>query len=399
MTHNTNNTKTTLFIMKKTLFFLALAAAMGFNSAEAVELTPTGDVRFRYESHQNKYDGANVDYSNDRWRTRVRFGVNAWINEELSAGVSISTGDKTNYESSVSRNQSYSTLFNGKSIWLNEAYIDYHPMNYGFDGQVNVILGKRDVAKTLVRVDDMLYDGDLTFEGATMQYGKAADGKEKDGLVFIAGYYFLDQVSTSYDTATKINDPAKENDPFMTVVQLAYKGEFNDMSYMLGVSDHNFRNIKHIGAVDAKAETKNVMVDDRNIVELFGTVGGDLTETLPWQLRGQYAHNTGENAVKNEKNAWLAGLSIGNAKQPGQWALDFNYNRIEKDSVFPFFTDSDRKVGSYNTGTQGWEVGATYHLVQNMTVGAKYYNYYQIHSLEAGNPRLHTLQADMVVKF
>lgn len=389
--------------MKKAMLFVALAAAMGFKTADAVELTPTGDVRFRYESLQNKYNNGTADFANDRWRTRVRLGVNAWINEELSAGVSLATDSDNNgdvYSGAVSRNQTYSKLFNAKSIFLNEAYIDYHPMSFGLDGKVNVLLGKRDVAKTLVRVDDLFYDGDLTFEGATLQYGKAADGKEKNGLVCIAGYYFLDQTSPS-TSSSGYNDPSKENDPFLTVVQLAYKGEVGDYPYMIGVSDHNFRNLNHLAVYDSATTSplNNVNVPDRNLVELFGTFGGQLTEKLPWQVRGQFANNTSNHAVAGQRNAWLAGVSLGDAKQPGQWALDFNYNHLEGDSVFPFFTDSDRKVANHNSGTQGWELGATYHLVQNMTIGAKYYNYYQIFNVEANNPHLHTLQCDMVVKF
>lgn len=390
--------------MKKALLFVALATAIGFNSAEAVELTPTGDVRFRYESLQNKFTGSDQDYSNDRWRTRVRLGVGAWINEELSAGLSLSTDSDAlsdNYKGSVSRNQSYGNYFTPKSVFLNEAFIDYHPMNYGLNGKVNLVLGKRDVSKTIVRVDDLLYDGDITLEGATLQYGKGSDGKEKDGLVFIAGYYFLDQISTSATLAGS-NDRSKENDPFMTVVQLAYKGTLNDYSYLIGVGDHNFQNLRN--ANSTVTDTSNVKVADRNLVEFFGNFGGQLTETLPWKVYGQYTFNTSSHSddarIDNGKRkAWLAGVTLGDAKQPGQWAVDVNYNRVERDSVFPFFTDSDRKVGSYNTGTQGWEVGATYHLVQNMTVGAKYYNYQQIEARDLGDPRLHTVQADVVVKF
>ncbi|NTU91570.1 MAG: hypothetical protein HGA60_06610 [Chlorobiaceae bacterium] len=390
--------------MKKALLFVALATAIGFNSAEAVELTPTGDVRFRYESLQNKFTGSDQDYSNDRWRTRVRLGVGAWINEELSAGLSLSTDSDAlsdNYKGSVSRNQSYGNYFTPKSVFLNEAFIDYHPMNYGLNGKVNLVLGKRDVSKTIVRVDDLLYDGDITLEGATLQYGKGSDGKEKDGLVFIAGYYFLDQISTSATLAGS-NDRSKENDPFLTVVQLAYKGTLNDYSYLIGVGDHNFQNLRN--ANSTVTDTSNVKVADRNLVEFFGNFGGQLTETLPWKVYGQYTFNTSSHSddarIDNGKRkAWLAGVTLGDAKQPGQWAVDVNYNRVERDSVFPFFTDSDRKVGSYNTGTQGWEVGATYHLVQNMTVGAKYYNYQQIEARDLGDPRLHTVQADVVVKF
>jgi opacity protein-like surface antigen len=386
--------------MKKAMLFVALASALGFNAAEAAELNWNGDVRFRYESSQTKKSNDAQDYSRDRYRTRVRFGLDAWINDELSASVKLASGDiKNAFNETVSRNETYDHLFSPKSIYLNEAYIDYHPMSFGLDGKVNMIFGKRDVAKTIVWNNDLVYDADLTIEGATLQYGKDSAGKEKDGLILVAGYYFLDEQSNATSNAG-------ENDPFLTVVQAAYKGEVSDISYMIGAGDNNFRNLRHFSSDIAAlaAYPYNIGVADRNVVELFGNIGGQVTETLPWKVYGQYAFNTSSHTDDiriddKKRKAWLAGVTIGDAKQPGDWALDFNYNHIERDSVFPIFTDSDRKVGNYNSNTMGWELGATYHLVQNMTVGAKYYNYRQIEGVESGDPRLHTLQADLVVKF
>lgn len=391
--------------MKKAMMFVALAAALGFSTAEAADLTWSGDVRFRYESSKTTKDTDSYDYSRDRWRTRVRFGTNAWINDEFSAGVQLSTGDPANaINETVSRNATYSGLFQPKSIYLNEAFIDYHPMSYGLDGKVNFVFGKRDVAKSIVRVDDLLYDGDLTLEGATLQYGKDASGKEKEGLVFVAGYYFLDERSI---TATDYNKSS--NNPAMTVVQAALKGEIDEMTYMIGAGDHMFRDLNNfsvgvsgLGTVFTNSIGNNgaTGVFDRNIVELFGNIGGQVTDTLPWKLYGQYAFNTTSNTAfdDSKKSAWLAGVTLGDAKQPGQWAVDFNYNSIGRDAVYPIFTDSDRKVGNWNSNTEGWEVGTTYHLVQNLTLGAKYYNYRQIVA-DAGDPRLHTLQVDLVAKF
>ncbi|NTW53537.1 MAG: hypothetical protein HGB15_01980 [Chlorobaculum sp.] len=378
--------------MKKTLMFIALGAAFGTQSAQSAELNWNGDVRFRYESKKVDKTTDSVDYAQDRYRTRVRFGFDAWINEELSAGVQLATGDISNpMKETVSRNETYSGIFQPKSIYLNEAYINYHPMSYGLNGKMNVILGKRDISKTLVRVDDLVYDSDLTVEGVTLQYGKDSAGKDQDGLMAIAGYYFLDE---RFNATSKSN----ENDPFMMVAQVAYKGEFSDMNYLIGVGDNNFRNLNHFATPDARYS-----VADRNVVELFGKLGGNITETLPWKVYGQYAFNTSESnhgyiVDSKKRNAWLAGVTIGDAKQPGQWALDFNYNYVEKDSVFPLFTDSDRALNTPNSNAKGYEIGATYHLVQNMTVGAKYYNYRCIDTV-AGSPKLQTLQADVVVKF
>ena len=55
------------------------------------------------------------------------------------------------------------------------------------NGDVNIILGKRAVASTLIIQNDLVWDSDLSFEGGTLQYGKDADGKEKDGISAVAG--------------------------------------------------------------------------------------------------------------------------------------------------------------------------------------------------------------------
>ena len=68
------------------------------------------------------------------------------------------------------------------------------------------------------------------------------------------------------------------------------------------------------------------------------------------------------------------------------------------------FTDSDRKVGSATlpetaiVNVKGYEIAGTYHLVQNFTLGARYFNYNNIDK-QAGNPKLNQLQLDALVKF
>ncbi len=71
-------------------------------------------------------------------------------------------------------------------------------------------------------------------------------------------------------------------------------------------------------------------------------------------------------------------------------------------------TDSDRNNTlktknpdpGYATGTstdlEGFKLSATYHLVQNMTIGANYYHFNQI---DSDDPTYHLFQADVVVKF
>ncbi len=393
--------------MRKIALIVGLAAALGFNNAHAVDLTWKGDVRERWEDQRTVKDNTDT-FSTSRSRTRVRLGVYSWINEELSAGVQLATGNNAVNET-ISRNQSAGALFQPKNIYLNEAFIDYHPT--ALDGQINVILGKRDCSAEIVRVNNLVYDGDLTFEGATVQYGKDADGKEKNGPVAIAGYYLLDSWSS-----TTLSDPT------LFIAQAAYKGEVNDIRYTLGAGYNVYGNVDNIsltygadksGYAPSTVTTAPTYLQNKGykIVELFGNIGGQITETLPWNIYGQYAFNTAKNADyhainDSKRNAWLAGLTIGDAKQVGQWALDAKYDRIESDSLFPYFTDSDRKVGgslglsrpTAIVNIKGFEVALTYHLIQNMTIGARYFCYNEINK-EALNPTLHQLQVDALVKF
>jgi len=383
-THHTNQYR---FIMKKITLLVGLAAALGFNNAEAVDWNWKGDIRYRYESQFKDTDSKNDEHSRDRHRLRVRLGVYPWITEELSAGVQLSTGGNE----TTSRNETFDDAFIADDIWLNEAFIDYHPMF--LDGQVNVLLGKRDVAKTLIMTKDLVWDSDITLEGATLQYGKDADGKEKDGINAVVGYYAMNEVNTTTD----------EQDAYLFAGQLAYKGEINDFGFSLGTGYYDLVNLDYKNTGSTYKPAFDYVGKDFNILEFFGSFGGPITETIPWKIYGQYAHNTASHdsghieryKIDNDKrDAYLVGLQIGNAKNPGQWSVSGEYVRIEKDAV-TVLSDSDRNGGS-GTDLEGFKVGATYHLVQNMMLGATYYNFTQ---MDKDDPTNHLFQADVVVKF
>ena len=128
----------------------------------------------------------------------------------------------------TSRNETLNGIFLADSVYLNEYFIDFHPT--ALSGDVNVILGKRAVASSLIVVNDLVWDSDLTFEGATLQYGKDADGKEKEGLSAVAGYYQLTEFN---GVQSKLSTPAsgREQNAYLVVGQAAYSGEISDLSY------------------------------------------------------------------------------------------------------------------------------------------------------------------------
>lgn len=372
--------------MKKTLFFVALATALGFNSAQAVDWNWKGDIRYRYQS-EIKQDN---EHSRDRHRIRVRFGVTPWINEELSAGLRLSTDSSE----TTSRNQTLQDGFKTKNIAFDEAYINYHPML--FCGDVNVLLGKREGKSTIFMEKDLVWDSDLTFEGATLQYGKDVNGKQKDGLGAVVGYYVLDESKA-------------EQDPYLFVAQGAYKGDISDLGFDLGVGYYDFVHFDlNNDSGQLGFEPKfDYTGKDFNIVEIFGSLGGDLTETVPWKLYGQYAFNTASNSAENynldnsERDAYLVGLKVGKAKKPGQLEGSVEYVSIERDAV-TYLTDSDRNApDSAKTNIKGFKLSTKYQLVQNMTIGATYMNFKRLHDVVPGQDDKtdNLFQADVVVKF
>lgn len=383
-----------IFLMRKVALIVGLAAALGFNNAQAVDWNWKGDIRYRYQSDITAIPNVTGEHSRDRHRARVRLGVYPWINEELSGGLQLSTAGSG--LETTSRNETLDDQFLADTVYMNEYFIDYHPMF--LCGDVNFILGKRAVASTLIVQNDLVWDGDLTFEGATVQYGKDANGKEKDGLSAVAGYYILNE-NRSVTTI--------EQDAYLFAGQAAYKGAISDLSYQLGAGYYNYVNFN----VDNDPSTVYIPAydytgKDFNIVEFYGSLGGQITETLPWKISGQYAFNTAKHAdwvnIDNAKrDSYLAEIKIGNAKQVGQWAVNADYVRIERDAL-TILTDSDRNMGAA-TNLKGFKIGGVYHLVQNMTLGLTYFNFKTIDDettlVDESAPTRHIVMADAVIKF
>jgi hypothetical protein len=81
-----------------------------------------GDVRVRDES----YSGGPINGSQDRNRERyrARFYINAKLNDDLSGGLSLSTGDLND---PITSNQTANQFFTRKPFALDRAFIDYTP--------------------------------------------------------------------------------------------------------------------------------------------------------------------------------------------------------------------------------------------------------------------------------
>ena len=81
-----------------------------------------GDVRVRQETVHAQNSGSKGDQN--RQRIRARVGFYSQINPQVDTGIRIATGSG---DDARSTNQSMDNYFDKKQLWLDQAYIDFHP--------------------------------------------------------------------------------------------------------------------------------------------------------------------------------------------------------------------------------------------------------------------------------
>ncbi|MFM9978825.1 MAG: putative porin [Sphingomonadaceae bacterium] len=90
----------------------------------------------------------------NRLLLRARLGVEAKVSDELLVGIRLASG---NSNSPVSTNNLLGDSFTKKGIWLDQAYVDFHPTE-----QASLVLGRMPPP---FDTTDLIFDADLNFEG------------------------------------------------------------------------------------------------------------------------------------------------------------------------------------------------------------------------------------------
>jgi hypothetical protein len=120
-------------------------------------------------------------------RLRARLGLEARIDKDLTATFRLATGSDN---SPISTNQTLGGFFSKKSIWLDRAYVDFHPVEGG-----HVLIGRM---PNLFRMPELVWDDDINLDGIAASYDRALGG----GLsAYAAGGAFpLDYIPDDFPT-------------------------------------------------------------------------------------------------------------------------------------------------------------------------------------------------------
>lgn len=323
-----------------------------------------GDFRYRYEN----LDMSGTDVGGNRQRVRARLGLYGTVNDYIDYGVRFVAGG-----GATSGNQTLGDDFDSTAAKFDLYYVDVHPEQLK---GAHVLLGK--MKKPWLGRTGLIWDGDLNPEGIAIAYSK--DLNDNSTFHANAGAFIVNDEDAA---GKKGGDDAR-----LQAVQVAVDTKVGDAKIQVGVSDYWFENMENSTANGANNNTPG---SGFNIVEGFGSVSTKV-EDLPVKVYGQIAQNT--EALTSDDSAFLVGLKLGKAKNPGSWEVGYNYRDIGKDAVVGAFNDSDFNYG--NTDSKGHAFGAKYQIAKNWQAGA---TYLMSEGTTAKKGDVDTLQLDLNFKF
>ena len=351
----------------------------------ADSITMKGDVRYRTELRQdhgaNKATDPNDNVEYDR--LRARFGLEANINDNVKTVVRLTTdgtgtGGAGFGGDSQSGNQDLNNGASKKGIYLDLAYIDWNLFGAGAD-ELHAVAGKMNNPFQTMN-DDLVWDPDTTPEGVAL---KGTMDLDPVTLFGNAGYFIVNNRNKASGTN---NLQVTDNQVSLYGMQGGARIEFvPEVALTLGASYYSFYNIQGSLASNYDLMAKstgtsffgntlkaNRFVNDYRVIEPFAQL--DMYPTvcgavLPVSVFGQYVKNEGAESLNQ---GYMAGISLGKAKNPQTAEVGLSYAKLERDAVLGMWTDSDRWGGG--TDGSGYKAYVKYMILKNLMGSVTYFN-------------------------
>ncbi len=336
----------------------------------ATRIKVKGDVRFRYENVQSN------ELEKDRERIRARLAFLGKVNDEVDAEVRIATGSSNDRRST---NQSLGGAFSKKDLWLDRAYIDWHP-NWAYGA--HAYFGKME--QIWYKEADLIWDNDINPEGIALVYTHEFTDTGLE-LTAIGGYYILED---SVDGDGNVFQFSGDMDMFHA--GLSAHMEFNDMiSASLGYNAYLYDDEDGNDGLGDLGDKGNSAEQKFSLHEITGSATIN-TDLLPITLYGQYVYNSV--ARSSLDNGWLMGVKT----KYKAFKASYDYRSMQRDFAPGVFIDSDFNGG--NTGARGHKIKLAYEISKNFSIGGTYFAAERFdHNDPARN--YDTFQLDLKAKF
>lgn len=326
-------------------FVLATVAVQGIViKGEASDKIKTkADIRYRHE----RISEESTDYTRNRQRIRARLELTMTVAENVAGVIRLASGS----DSPVSTNQTLTDGFSTKSIMLDLAYIDWHPVSLkGFFFRA----GKIKVPFYKAGKNELLWDGDLNPEGVSANY---SPDMGSFNFFIHTGYFWVEERKTT-------------DDAMLIGFQGGLKTKLSStLSFLAGSGYYNYTSTKGHATFFNPTKSFGNSVDkggnyryDFNELEFFGELKIKIWK-FPLSVFGDYVKNT---AVQSSNTGWLAGFNC----KIKSFSFKYDYRRLEKDAVLGAFTFSDFIGGG--TNGKGHTFGFSFPVGKNIKAGVVY---------------------------
>ena len=294
-----------------------------------------GDVRMRYEGFSK--DGSFHDDRRDRFRARIRAGIEAAITDRITFGMQLRNGDP---DDPVSNNTSFDGGFQFKDFNLAQGYLDIEATD-----RVDVIVGKFD-AKRRWTVSDLQWDDDVTIEGSLQNLVLARGDGGIRGVDLVAYQLILEESGSGRDAYTfggQLRADLRPGDHDRLGLGVGFDAWDNPQA----VADLTLSGRLKGNAVTNLLDQDGQLVSDFEIVNLFAEWKHTASPRWPVKLSLFYYTNLGAKGIAEDQDTGAFGrLQVGDYKDPGQVAFRYSYYYSEPDALFYVFTQSDTSRGS-----------------------------------------------------
>jgi hypothetical protein len=327
----------------------------------------SGDFRGRFDQITSD-NTANIDRVRLRYRLRVGLAVN--MTDNLEAGFRLASGSPQAIGSSaavtgspLSNNTTLQDNFSKKMIYIDTAYGKWTPVAGG-NWLVSATIGKMDNPFSFT---PMVFDPDLTPEGAVLQASYAVN--DKQSLSATAAAFVLDEESST------------TSDPLLYGGQILWNAKWTDkLSSTLGagmfaivsadqltpsnvpyVNQGNTRIPVLINNPNGTQTTVNElrynytpMIADASVtytLDSFPFYNG----AFPIKATGEYMHNAG--APKDNQGYWT-GITFGKASGKKTWDISYRYEYLGADAWYDQLVDDDN--GAYYAATPSYSSASSY---------------------------------------
>lgn len=355
-----------------------------------------GDFRLRYQFNHSKTIN-NLTNERHRGRIRLRLGIDSKVNDQLQVAVGLATGRDAglslNGDSTRSTNQTFEDSFSKKPINLDYAYAKYSPLPWA-----SLIGGKMKLDSVIWEPGDLIWDTDITPEGAALNIDKTLMvGETKLPLFAKVGLYPLDEVSGSGD------------DPVLYVAQAGFNGiALTDTISAKPAIAYMYSSTKK-DTLETSSSTNSSPRNDfgmfspaleLSIKNPFKALQVPMLDIPYLALFGEYVQNTHTIIKDKSESGFMAGVKFGAEKVAGwkDWQVRYNYARLERDAVLDILPDSDRYGGA--TSVRGHELMIDFGIAKNQWLSLDIYRSQRIPYTGATTKAPETLvQLDWNMKF